>query len=119
MLEERQILLSLQKKDLKVQEAKLAEEQAHNLYSLDGQDLLAKLEELHVRVAGVDEERAANAAELAVLVVEASNIPVVLPSQLPRTSSWYTKISLYLSYPGSKNRTEVSICVPRMFKSHI
>jgi hypothetical protein len=73
MLKECQILLSLQKKDLKVQEVKLAEEQARSLYPLDGWDLLAEQEELHTHVAGIEEECVIEAEELAVLVVKASN----------------------------------------------
>jgi hypothetical protein len=53
-------------------EAKSAEEQACGLYSFDGRDLSAEMEELCVRVARVEEERAAEAGELAALVVEAS-----------------------------------------------
>jgi hypothetical protein len=78
MLEECQILLSLQKKDMKMWEAKLAEEQACGLHSFDGRDMPAKLEELHVHVARVEEERAIEAGELAALVIEASNILVDL-----------------------------------------
>jgi hypothetical protein len=52
MLEECQILLSLQKKDLKVREAKLAEEQACDLYFFNGRDLPVELEELCMLVAG-------------------------------------------------------------------
>jgi hypothetical protein len=36
MLEERHILLSLHKNDLNMREAKLAEEEVHNIYSFDG-----------------------------------------------------------------------------------
>jgi hypothetical protein len=78
MLEERQILLSLQKKDLKVREAKLMEEQAHDLHSFDGWDLPTELEELHVRMAGVEDEHVVEAGELPTLVVEASNVLVDL-----------------------------------------
>jgi hypothetical protein len=39
MLEERQILLSLQEMDPEVQKVKLAEEQACSLHSFSGQDL--------------------------------------------------------------------------------
>jgi hypothetical protein len=39
-------------------EAKLAVEQARGLHPFDGRDLLAELEELHVQVAGVKDERA-------------------------------------------------------------
>jgi hypothetical protein len=37
---------------MKVWEEKLAEEQACDLHSFDGQDLLVELEELHVHVVG-------------------------------------------------------------------
>jgi hypothetical protein len=46
-----------------MQEAKLAEEQAHDLHSFDGRDLPAELEELHVRVAGVEGEHATEVVE--------------------------------------------------------
>jgi NAD(P)-dependent dehydrogenase (short-subunit alcohol dehydrogenase family) len=73
MLDERQILLSLQKKELKMREAKLVEEHAHGLHSFDECDLSAELEELHALVAGAKEEHAVESGNLAVLVVEASN----------------------------------------------
>jgi hypothetical protein len=76
MLEECQILVSLQKKGLKMREAKLAEEQARGPHSFNGRDLLTELEELHVHVVGVEEECAAEARELAALVIEASNVLV-------------------------------------------
>jgi hypothetical protein len=37
--------------DLEWQEEKLVKEHAHGLYSFDGRDLSAELEELHERVA--------------------------------------------------------------------
>jgi hypothetical protein len=46
----------------------------HDLHSFDGWDLPTELEELHVRMAGVEEEHAAKAEELVMLVIEASNI---------------------------------------------
>jgi hypothetical protein len=46
MLEEHQIFLSISKKELKFREAKLVEEQARNLHSIDRRDLPAELEEL-------------------------------------------------------------------------
>jgi hypothetical protein len=89
-----------------MQEAKLAEEQAHNPYSFDGRDLPTELEELRVCVAGVEDERTAEAGELAVLVVATSNalvdlrmLPIQEVPQLPNTaqevlkavvSSWST-----------------------------
>jgi hypothetical protein len=51
VLEERQILFSLHKKDLKMWEAKPAEEQACNLYSFIERDLSAELEEHHACAA--------------------------------------------------------------------
>jgi hypothetical protein len=42
--------------DLEVWEVKLVEEQACGLHSFDGQDLSVKLEELHARMAGIEEE---------------------------------------------------------------
>jgi hypothetical protein len=78
MLEECQILLSLQETDLKVWEAKLPEEQVHGLHSFDRRDLSTELEEGHVRVAGVNDECTTEAGELSVLIVEASNALVDL-----------------------------------------
>jgi hypothetical protein len=78
MMEERQILLSLQETDLEVPEAKLAEEQACVLHSFDGWDLLAELEELHACMAMVVDEHAINAGELLQLVLEISNVLVNL-----------------------------------------
>jgi hypothetical protein len=77
MLEERQILLSLQK-DLKMREVKMAEEQARVLCSFNVQDLPVELEDLRVRVAGVQDEHDAKDGELLALVVEASNALVDL-----------------------------------------
>jgi hypothetical protein len=65
MLEECQILLfCLQEMDLKVREAKLAEEQSCGLHFFDGRDLSVKLEGLHMHVASVEDERATEAGEL-------------------------------------------------------
>jgi hypothetical protein len=52
-----QFILSVQESDLERQEEMLAVEQAQGLYS-------AKLENLHERVAGVEDKRAAKAAQL-------------------------------------------------------
>jgi hypothetical protein len=78
MLEERQILLSRQKKDLKVWVAKLADEQVRGLHSFIGRDLPTDLEELHVCMAEVEDERAAEAGELSTLIIEACNTLVDL-----------------------------------------
>jgi hypothetical protein len=59
--------------DLEVREMKLVEEQARGLHSFDKRDLSAKLEELHLHVAGVEDERAAEAGKLSMLVVGISN----------------------------------------------
>jgi hypothetical protein len=84
MLEECQILLSLQETDLEVWEVKLAEEQTCGLHSFDGRDLSVELEELHMRMAGVEDERATKARKLSVLVIEASNALVDLGMLLIR-----------------------------------
>jgi hypothetical protein len=68
----------LQKKDLKMREAKLVDKQACGLDFFDRRDLPAELEELRTRVAGVEEERAVKVGKLAALVVEASNTLVDL-----------------------------------------
>jgi hypothetical protein len=84
MLEECQILLSLQEMDLEVWEVKLVEEQTCGLHSFDGRDLSVELEELHMRMAGVEDERATKARKLSVLVIEASNALVDLGMLLIR-----------------------------------
>jgi flavoprotein len=53
VLEGRRFFLSMQETDLERREEKLAEEQACGLYSFNGRDLLAELEELRGHVAGV------------------------------------------------------------------
>jgi hypothetical protein len=73
MLEEPQILLSLQEMDLEVRVAKLAEEQACGLHSFDGWDLSVELEEHRTDVAGVKDEHTTEAGGFSMLVVEASN----------------------------------------------
>jgi hypothetical protein len=52
LLEECQILLSLQETDLEVQEVKLVQEQARGLHSFDRWDLSTEMEELRVRDRG-------------------------------------------------------------------
>jgi hypothetical protein len=61
-----------------VQEAKLVEDQARGLHSFNGQDMLVKQEELCARVAGVDDEHAAGARKLLMLIVGISNALVDL-----------------------------------------
>jgi hypothetical protein len=56
----------------------LAEEQARGLYSFDGHDLLAKLEELHERVAGVEIECGTKAVKLSRSFLEISKALVDL-----------------------------------------
>jgi hypothetical protein len=58
---------------MKVREVKLVEEQACDLHSFDGHDLLVELEELRVRVARAEEKRATKVGKLAALVIEAAN----------------------------------------------
>jgi DnaJ-domain-containing protein 1 len=78
MLEERQILLSLQKTELVVRKTKLAEEQARGIRPFDAWDLLGELEELHARVAGVEDEQTAEAGRMSTLVVGIYNALVDL-----------------------------------------
>jgi hypothetical protein len=59
--------------EVQVQEVKLEEEQVCGLHSFDGWHLSAELEELHMHVTGVDDERATVAGELSRLVMEISN----------------------------------------------
>jgi hypothetical protein len=73
MLEECQILLSVQETILEVQEVKLVEEPVCDPYSFDGRDLSVELEELHTRLAGVEDERTNEARKLPKLVMEVSN----------------------------------------------
>jgi hypothetical protein len=78
MLEECQILLSLQESNLEVHEAKLAEEQARGMHPIDGRDLLAELEKLRMRVAGVEDKHSTEAGKLLMLVMGISNALVDL-----------------------------------------
>jgi hypothetical protein len=55
ILEECQILLSLQEMDLEVRETELAEKQACDLHFYDRQDLSAELEELRACVVGIED----------------------------------------------------------------
>jgi hypothetical protein len=64
--------------DLEVHEMKLAEEQARDSHPFDGRDLLAELEELCTRVAGVEDEHAADAGKLSILVMGISNVLIDL-----------------------------------------
>jgi hypothetical protein len=73
MLEEWQILLSVQETILEVQEVKLVEEPVCDPYSFDRRDLSVELEELHTRLAGVEDERTTEARKLPKLVMEVSN----------------------------------------------
>jgi hypothetical protein len=78
MLEQCQILRSLQEMDLEVHEVKLAEEQARGPHPFDGRDLLAELEELCMRAAGVEDEHVAEAGKLSMLVMGISNVLIDL-----------------------------------------
>jgi hypothetical protein len=78
MLEERQILLSLQEMDPEVQKVKLAEEQACSLHSFSGQDLSTEMEDLRTRVAGVEDECTIEVGKLSMLVAGIPNARVDL-----------------------------------------
>jgi hypothetical protein len=78
MLDVCQILLSLQEMDLEVWEVKLEKKQVHDLCPFDGQDLSAKLEELHARVDRVEDECTTETGKLLMLVVGISNALVDL-----------------------------------------
>jgi hypothetical protein len=78
VLEECWILLSIQELDLERQEAKLVEEQAHGLHSLDGRDLSMELDERHMHVAGVEDKHTIGAQELSQLVMVISIVLVDL-----------------------------------------
>jgi hypothetical protein len=54
---------------LEVQEAILAEEQAHNLHPPDGWDLSVELGQAHARVDGINGECAVEAGQLSQLVM--------------------------------------------------
>jgi hypothetical protein len=73
VLRGRQLILTVQEKDLERREEKLAEEQAHGLDSFDVRDLSVQLEELHEHVARVENERAARAVQLSWSVMEISD----------------------------------------------
>jgi hypothetical protein len=67
------------------------EEQARGLHAFDGWDLLVELEELHTRVARVEDECAAKAGKLSMLVVGIFNalddlgmLPIWEMPQLPK-----------------------------------
>jgi hypothetical protein len=78
VLSGRQFTLSMREVDLERREVKLTEEQARGLYSFDGRDLSVELEELHERVAGVENKCAAEAVQLSWSVMEISNALVDL-----------------------------------------
>jgi hypothetical protein len=59
-------------------EATLVEEWAQGLHPFDGQDLLVELEEIHARVAGIEDKCTAEARKLSTLVVGISNALVDL-----------------------------------------
>jgi hypothetical protein len=73
VLRGRHFILTVRETDLEWQEEKLAEEQVQGLYSFDGRDLLMELEELHERVAEVENEHAAEAMQLSRSVMEISD----------------------------------------------
>jgi hypothetical protein len=79
MLEEHQILISLQAMDLEVWEANLVEEQARGLHSFDGRDISAELEKFSTRVDGVEDEHATEVRKLSTLVV---GIPIALVNRM-------------------------------------
>jgi hypothetical protein len=65
-----QFTSSVREMDLEWWEEKLAEEKVRGLYSFDGRDLLAELEKLRERVAGVENKRATEAVQLSRSVME-------------------------------------------------
>jgi hypothetical protein len=64
--------------NLEVHEAKLMEEQAWGLHPFDRWDLLAELEEIHVRMPRLEDEHASKSEKLLVLVMGISNALVDL-----------------------------------------
>jgi hypothetical protein len=93
MLEEREILLSLHETDLEVREVKLAKEQERGLHFFNVRDLLVEVEELHARVAGVEDECTTEVGKLLKLAVEISNalvdlglLPILDIPQLPKSA---------------------------------
>jgi hypothetical protein len=78
MLDEHQILLSLQLMDLEVREVKLVDKQVHNVHSFDRRDLSVELEELCASVDGVEDEHITKVGKLSTLVVGISNALVDL-----------------------------------------
>jgi hypothetical protein len=78
MLEECQILLSLQEADLEVHEAILAEELECDLHSSDGRDLSAELDKARALADGITDERATEAMQLSQRVMGISSALVDL-----------------------------------------
>jgi hypothetical protein len=80
VLEGHQFFLSVQETDLERWEEKLTKEQARGLYSFDGRDLSAELEELrgHGVGVGVECECAAEVVQLSWSVMEISDALVNL-----------------------------------------
>jgi hypothetical protein len=68
----------MQETDHEQREEKLAEEQARGLYSFNGRDLSVELEELHERVARVENEHATKAVQLSWPVMKISDALVDL-----------------------------------------
>jgi hypothetical protein len=73
VLRVRHFILTVRGTDVEWREEKLAKEQAWGLYSFDGRDLSVELEELRKCVAGVENERAAEAVQLSRSVMEISD----------------------------------------------
>jgi hypothetical protein len=69
----RQFVFSMQEADLEWRQEKLAREQARGLYPFDGSDILVEMEELHERVAGVENERVVEVVQLSKSVMEISD----------------------------------------------
>jgi hypothetical protein len=101
-----QFILSMREMDLEWREEKLAEEPARCLYSFDGRGLSAELEELCECVAGVENERAAEAVQLSRSIMEISDALVDLgmfliqdiPTQLRSAQDVLTVVSLILEH---------------------
>jgi hypothetical protein len=92
------------------------EEQVCDLHSFDGRDLLVELQELHTRVADVEDECTIEARELSQLVMEISNtlvdlwmVPIRDIPQLPKMAQEVLAVaSLILECPREEHASSTS-----------
>jgi hypothetical protein len=115
VLRGRQFILTMRGMDLKRWDDKLAEEQAHGLYSFDGSDLSMELEELRGRVAEVESKCVIEVVQLSRSVMEISDALVDLgvfpiqdiPSQLRSAQNVLTAASLVLEHLQEEHSSDI------------